>query len=240
MKKVNVFIGLILALGFLNSCDHDTIRASGEVTSLDYSITSYSELKVSDAFNTYVTFSETETSVRIEANDNLHDKVIVKKEGSTLVIRLEKYTSVRGNATMNAYIMTNDISTFGISGASRLTLENEWVVSEGRIDLSGASEFTGEVNAERLNLDATGASSLDLFGDVVWLNGQLKGSSSIQDYDLSVENLKIELSGASEAFFTVNETIDVTASGASFLNYKGNATVNNKILSGSSEVIHRN
>ncbi len=33
MKKVNVFIGLILTLGFLNSCDHDTIRASGEVTS---------------------------------------------------------------------------------------------------------------------------------------------------------------------------------------------------------------
>ncbi len=240
MKTTKIIIGLILAIGFLNSCDHDTIRATGEVTSLDYSIPSYSELKVSDAFNVYVTFSETEESVRIEANDNLHDKIIVKREGNTLVIKLDKFTSVRGNATLNAYIVTNDISTFDIRGASRLILENKWTVSDGRIDLSGSSDFTGEVNAERLYLDTTGASSLDLFGSTNWLNGKLKGSSSIHDYDLSVDNLKIELSGASEAFLEVNETIDITASGASVLSYKGNAVVNNKKLTGSSEVRNRN
>ena len=232
MKKVNVFIGLILTLGFLNSFDHDTIRASGEVTSQGYSIPSYSKLIVADAFNTYVTFSETEERVRIEANDNLHDKIIVKREGDALVIPLEKFTSVRGNATMNAYIVTNDISTFDIGGASRLTLENEWIVSDGRIALAGASDFTGEVSAERLYLVTTGTSSLDLFGNVVQLNGKLKGSSTIQVFDLSVDYLKIELSAASEAFHRVNETIDVTASGASVLNYWGNATVNNKKLSG--------
>ena len=240
MKKANLFIALIIALGFLNSCDHDTIRASGEVTSLDYSIPSYSELKISDAFNVYVTFSDTEESVRIEANDNLHDKIIVKREGNALVIRLKKFTSVKGNATMNAYIVTNDITTFDLSGASRLTLENEWSVSDGRIDLSGASDFTGEINTERLYLDTKGASSLDLFGNAVSMNAKLRGSSTIKDYDLSVENLKIELSGASEAFLKVNKTIDVKASGASVLNYKGNATVNNKKLSGSSEVKNRN
>jgi len=170
----------------------------------------------------------------------LHDKIIVKREGNTLVIKLDKFTSVRGNATLNAYIVTNDISTFDIRGASRLILENKWTVSDGRIDLSGSSDFTGEVNAERLYLDTTGASSLDLFGSTNWLNGKLKGSSSIHDYDLSVDNLKIELSGASEAFLEVNETIDITASGASVLSYKGNAVVNNKKLTGSSEVRNRN
>lgn len=240
MKKVNLFIGLILALGFLNSCDHDTIRASVEVTSLDYSIPSYSEIKISDAFNAYVTFSDTEESVRIEANDNLHDNIIVKREGNALVIRLKKFISVKGNATMNAYIVTNNIATFDLSGASRLTLENKWNVSDGRIDLSGASDFSGEVSAERLYLDTTGASSLDLFGNAISMTAKLKGSSTIQDYDLIVDNLKIELSGSSEAFLEVNETIDVTASGASVLNYKGKAVVNNKKLSGSSEVKNRN
>ncbi len=240
MKKASLFFGLILAFAVLNSCDHDTIRASGKVTSLDYSIPSYSELHISDAFNTYITFSDTEESVRIEANENLHDKISVKREGNALVIGLEKFSSVSGNATMNAYIVTNDIATFDISGASRLTLENEWLVTDGRIDLSGASDFTGEVNSERLYLDMAGASRLDLFGNAASLNAKLSGSSGIRDYDLNVENLKIELSGASEAFLNVNETIDVTASGASVLNYKGDATVTNKKLSGSSEVKNRN
>ncbi len=240
MKKVTLIFGLILALVLLNSCDHDTIRASEEVTTLDYSIPKYSDLKVSDAFTIYVTFSDTEESVRIEANDNLQDKIIVKREGDALAIGLKKYTSVRGNATMNAYIVTKDISTFDISGASRLTLENEWLVTDGRIELSGASNFTGEVNSERLYLDMAGASHLDLFGNTASFNAKLSGSSGIRDYDLKVESLKIELTGASEAFLNVNETIDVTASGASFLNYKGNAKVNTINLSGASEINNRN
>lgn len=240
MKKASLFIGLILALGFLNSCDHDTIKASGEVTSLDYSIPSFSKIIVSDAFNVYVSFSETEESVRIEANENLHDEIIVKREGEALVIRLKKFTSIRGNATMNAYIVTKDVSTFDIRGASSLNLENEWIESDARIDLSGASDFTGEVNAERLYLDSTGSSSYDLYGNAVSVTAKLKGSSDIRDYDLSVEHLKIELSGSSDAYLKVNETIDVRASGASSLNYKGNAIINNKKLTGSSEVKNRN
>ncbi len=240
MTGQKFFITLILSTVLLSSCDHDTIRASGEVTTLEYSIPDYSEMKVSNAFNVYVTFSDTEESIRIEANENLHNKIIVKKEGNALVIRLEKFTTVKGNATLNAYISTKNISTFDLRGASRVTLENEWVHSDARVDLSGASDFTGEVAAERLYLDISGASNLDLFGNVASLNAKLSGSSDVRNYDLSVDNLKIELSGASEAFLSVEETIDIRASGASVLNYKGNASINNQKLSGSSEIRNQN
>lgn len=240
MKKVHVLPVFLLLFGLISSCDHERIRASGEVTSLSYSIPSYSELKVSNAFHAYVTFSETEESVRIEANDNLHDRIVVQREGDALVIRMKKFTSIRGNATLNAYIVTKDISTFDLSGASRLTLENKWTVSDGRIDLSGASDATGEVVAQRLYLDTNGASNLDLYGEIASLNAKLSGSSDIRDYDLNVDNLNIELSGSSEAFLSVDNTIDVKASGASTLNYKGTAVVNNQKLSGASEVNNRN
>lgn len=240
MKKVKAIFGILLALALLNSCDHDTIRASGQVTSLDYSIPAYSELKVSDAFHAYVTFSDTEESVRVEANDNLHDRIVVQKEGKALVVRLKNFTNVRGNATMNVYITTKNIATFDLSGASRVTLDNEWTVSDGRIDLSGASNFLGGVTAERLYLDTTGASSLDLFGSVSSLNAKLKGSSDIKDFDLQVAHLNIALSGSSEAFLSVAETIDIEASGSSTLHYKGEATVNSQKLSGSSEINHSN
>lgn len=240
MNTSKIFIGLILSIGLLISCDHDSIRASDEVTSLNYSIPDYSRIKVSNAFNVYVTFSDSEESVRIEANENLHNKIIVKRDGNALTIRLKKLTNVRGNATLNAFITTNNIGEFDIAGASSLILENLWNVQNGIIELSGASDFNGEVLADRLELDLGGASEANIYGGVGSMYANLSGSSDIRDFDLSVERLNIEMSGASEAFLSVNELIDIEASGASELNYKGTAEIGRKKLSGASEIKNRN
>ncbi|MFK7813475.1 MAG: head GIN domain-containing protein [Maribacter sp.] len=237
MNKQTFIIALILVAGLLTSCDHDTIRASDEVSSLDYSIPDYATLKVSNAFNTTVTFSETEESIRIEANDNLHDRIVVQREGNSLIIKLKKFTNVRGNATLNAYIVTKDISKFDLSGATKLTLENIWENTNGSIELSGASNFTGEVTIDRLNLDMGGASSLDLYGAATTLDADLSGSSDIRDFDLSVVDLKIEMSGASEASLSISESIDIRASGASSLKFKGDAAITYKRLTGASEIV---
>lgn len=240
MKSKSVVIAIALVATIFTSCEHDIIRAKGEITSLDYSIPDYSTLKVSHAFNVYVTFSDTEESIRIDANENLHDKVIVKRDGNALVIKLKPFTNVKGNATLNAYITTKDIENFDLGGASRVSLENEWNVQKGTLKLSGASDFTGEVSIDRLNIKMTGASNMDLFGSAINVDADLSGSSDMKDYDLGVQSLRIDLSGASEAFLSVSESIDIEASGASVLNYKGNASITHKELSGASEIKNKN
>lgn len=240
MKHQKFIIGLILALGFLTSCDHETIRATGEVTTTEVSFSEYSGLKVSNAFNAYVTFSETEEKIVIEANDNLHDRIVVLREGNDVIIKLKKFTNVKGSATLNAYITTKNISKFEIKGASTLTLENDWTASDGHIELSGASDFTGNILVDRLLIDMSGASNADLFGTADQVIADLSGSSHFRDFDLEIRKLNIDLSGASSAFLSVSETIDIKASGASELNYKGNAEVINKRLSGASEIKNRN
>ncbi|MRH99349.1 hypothetical protein GH721_02290 [Kriegella sp. EG-1] len=240
MKKATQFFGLFLALVILNSCDHDVIRASGEVTSLNYSVPEYSKIKISNAFNTYVTFSDTEESIRIEANENVHERIIVKRDGNSLVIRLKNITNVKGNATLNAYITTKNISEFDLDGASNLILENQWNIENGSIELSGASDFNGEVVVDRLEVDLRGASTTNIYGNVGSLHADLSGSSDIRDYDLYVENLNLDMSGASEAYLSVNKTIDIEASGASELNFKGDATIDRKKLSGASEIKNKN
>ncbi len=239
MKTLKTLIALMWALPLMVSCDHHAIRASGEVTSLNYSIPNYSTLKVSSAFNAYVTFSDTEESIRIEANENLHKRIVVKRDGNSLVIKLKTLTHVRGNATLNAYITTKNISEFDMAGASHLTLDSKWLVQDGKVELTGASEFTGEVSAQRLEFDMRGASNANIYGNVDELYADLSGASNIMDYDLLVERLNIEMSGASEGFLSVNESIDIEARGASTLNYKGDAVITNKELAGSSEIRKR-
>ena len=164
---------------------------------------------MSNAFNAFVTFSETEERIEVEANRNVQDKINVSKEGDLLIVRLDRNTNLRGNVTLNVYITTGNMDRFEASGASNITLENEWIAPEAYIKLSGASGFSGELRTERLQLRTSGASKADIFGSADRLDADLSGSSDLRDYDLAVKQLGIELSGASDAFLTVTDTIDI-------------------------------
>lgn len=240
MKTKTIFIAMAVACGILTSCDYDHVRASDEITTKDLTISDYDKLKVSNAFDVYITFSEDKEEIRIEANDNLQDRIVVAREGNEIIIKLKKFTTVSGNPTLKAFITTRDISEFDLSGAASITLETPWDITKGKIELSGASDFTGEIIANFLEVDMNGASKTDIYGEVKSLHADLSGSSDLRDYDLQIERLNIDLSGASEAFLTATESIDVDASGASTLNYKGSAIVNHQRLKGASQLKNRN
>ncbi|WP_422080290.1 head GIN domain-containing protein [Ulvibacterium sp.] len=237
MKSVLVFAALIVLSLQMVSCDYETIRASDRISTVGYGLSDYSRLRVSSAFNVYVKFSDVEERIEVEANDNIQDRIIVQKERNTLRIRLKKHTKLRGNVTLNVFITTREISDFDISGASNVTLESPLITRDVDLEVSGASSFSGEMDLTDLDIRASGASNIDLFGNTESLRARLSGSSDLKDYDLTIEELDIELSGASDAYLTVTESIDIEASGASTLRYRGDASVNIRRLSGASEII---
>lgn len=239
MKTKSFYISSILIYSLILSCDHEIIKARGAITTREMEFSGYSALEVSDAFNVYVRFSDTEEKIEIEANENLQDRIIVELVDGTLRIKVKNHTSIRGNPTLNAYIITKKITAFDLSGASKVNLETELVASHISIELTGASEFTGELELGHLELAAAGASHIDLFGQVERLEASLSGASTLKNYDLSAKALDIQLSGASDASLSVTETIDIEASGASKLRYKGNPTINKRKLSGASEIIQK-
>ena len=239
MRTKLIIIALFGASTLMTSCDYDNIKVSNDVTTLSYDISDYSRLKISDSFNAFVTFSETEESIEVEANTNLHGHIIISKEGSTLEARLRRFTNLRGNVTLNIYITTSNIEKFKASGASKISLENDLVSDDVLVELSGASSFTGEIHTDRLDVELRGASTMDLFGTADRCHAQLSGSSSLLDYDLSVNDLNIDMAGASDAFLSAMESIDIEAAGASTLYYMGNATIERERLSGASKIVKR-
>ena len=235
--KSKIIFGLIVASVVLfSSCDNDSIRASGEVTSRDFSLAGYSALEVGGAFEVFVQFSATEERVVIEANENLQDRLVVQVVGNTLQIRPENNLSIRGNATLRALITTSDLSNINLSGATTLRLDDPWIVTNGGIGMSGASDITGEIQAQQMDIRASGSSDIDFFGAVEDLRVDLSGSSDLKDFDLVVQRLDMNLSGSSDAFLTVDESVEIDASGSSSLTLRGNADIVRQSLSGGSEI----
>ncbi len=225
---------------FQTSCISESIRASDEVSTISYAFSEYDALEISNDFNAFIRFSDAEEKIEVEANDNLHQHIIVKMINGKLSVKLKNSINVRGQEVLNLYITTNNIIDFEASGDSKITLQDELITPNINIKVSGDSNFTGSITSSRLKITARGDSNVDIFGSTDDLNAILQGDSNLDDYDLFVKDLKLKLSGDSTAHLSVSESIDVDASGDSDLYYKGDAVIVFERLTGDSRIIRKN
>jgi len=92
-----------------------------------------------------------------------------------------------------------------------------------------------ELSGGSVGGDVSGASEINLKGQVSKFDFQASGASHINAYDLVAEDAVVDVSGASGTEITANKNLKAEASGASHVRYKGNASVNEN-TSGASSV----
>lgn len=241
MKTIALNFALILlTILFFTSCEKENfnVTPSDSVTSEDYTISDFSKLDISEPFNVYVTFSETEQALRIEANDNLHTRIQVEQHNGELSIALEDNTNIsHGTVVLNAFVTTRDISTINAAGAAHVFLQNEWNGDRLKLKLTGACSLAGSINANHLDAELTGASNLNIEGSADRFEIEATGASNMEDFSFETNELSADLTGGCNVSLTVNEKLNVKANGASMVYYKGNGLVEDQDLSGGSQII---
>lgn len=241
MKTKIITATIVLAGILLNACDNvKDVVPSDNVISQEYTFSGYENIETESAFTVYVEFSDTEESIVVESNENLFEYIEVSKGSDNLKIGFRENISIKGSATLKAYITTKNIKGYSASGASRLIVEDEIITDNATVFLSGASQFVGEMYAENLNADLSGASFMTLTGETLSFEVTASGASDIGSFDFSTEYLSVNLSGASNVSLTVTDEMDVSASGASIVRYKGDAGINSQNLTGGSQIIDAN
>ncbi len=236
--RTRITIATLLLSVFILSCDgFNSVIPVEEVSIQQKDFSDYQRIEVESAFTVYVNFSDTEEKIEIEANDNLHQYIEVDKVGGTLKIGFRNNTNVNGSATLNAYLTTKNVTGYSASGASRIILNDVLTAENADIFLSGASSFTGELEVINLSASMSGASTLNLTGSCESFDVEASGASNIFDFDFYCDYLNISLSGASNASLTINQRIDVDASGASIVRYKGQGKINSQKLTGNSKIM---
>ncbi|MCB0494946.1 MAG: DUF2807 domain-containing protein [Cyclobacteriaceae bacterium] len=231
-------IGLLVGFVLTSCLNSTTVHPSKNVTTLSKSVSGYEGLEISSAFTVDVQYSSTDESIEIEANENLHQYIEVEKVNNLLRIRIKSGININGNSTLKAHIVTNNmLDYFSASGASRITLSDPVSADQVTLSLSGASQFNGSITANSLDGQISGASNVNFEGNVESLDLNVSGASTVSDYDMIIQDAVIQLSGASQVSLTINKTLDISASGASVLRYKGKAAITDIDVSSSSQVI---
>ena len=240
MKTKSILIILFAINIAFTSCKKNDINVvpSANVTSVEKAFSDFNALDISDIFKVHVTFSETEESIVIEANENLQSYIYVSSHGSSINIELDKKLNIRkSGATLNVYITMRDLAYINGEGAVEISLLNEATLNEFEVSLGGASSLSGNITASRITADLDGSSNISLSGHADVLVFDANGASNMEGYDFETNNLEADLNGASNLHLTVNNKMDVRANGASFVYYKGNADIISQNLNGASEII---
>ena len=239
MKTRIVLLSLIALVSILTSCNKNKyeIIPSKNVTSIEKSVAIENRIDITGPFQVYLTFSDTEESIIVEANENLHTYIDIENKNGWLKINTQKYINItNSDRVMNIYITTKNINEYQLEGASSISLENELYADNLSIELSGASNFTGNIYTKSLYATLLGASKIDVSGNTELLDINAEGACSVKNFHLETTQLEAKLNGGSEVYSSVSESLKVRAHGGSNVYYKGNGVIQSQDLSGGSSI----
>jgi hypothetical protein len=139
------------------------------------------------------------------------------------------------HATVKGFNSGNDFSIV-LSGASRIEFY-DMAVGNVKWDLSGASRINGAFKATgNVDMRISGASRIDLKGSANDLEIDASGASRLELDDFQVHNAKVKLSGATNSAINVSGRLDVSLEGASKLEYGGQPTLGDVRVIGASSL----
>lgn len=199
-------------------------------------ISSFHALYVSNSFDVYL--SQGQEALAVSASDAQYLQYIeTKVENGILSIHYNEKGIHIGNRKLKAYISVKNLDEIKGSGAVDFKVEGTLNLSKLDLNLSGASDLKGALNVSGLFVvHLSGASDIDIKGSAAEVSINAHGASDVKGYDFTTSTCKVDASGASGVKISVEKELEVSLSGASSVNYKGNAVIKNIKTSGASSV----
>ncbi len=238
MKRI--FLLSLLGILIFSSCSYvggKRINGNGNIIAQDRTTGKFNSVDVSGAIDVYLRQDSGQHAIKVETDENLQELVEIHEENGVLYISpRDNYNLDPSNKKVKVFVTAPHFRVLGVSGASNIYSENKLTSSETLdINLSGASEIKMDVKAPRINTEITGASSVMLTGETKDFNIEGSGASGIKCFGLMTENTTLDVSGAFSAEVFASTKLDVHASGASGVKYRGTPSVTQD-LSGASSI----
>jgi hypothetical protein len=221
MNTSTKIIAAIFSFGALfNSCSGlDCIDGSGNQISQDRNVGSFTFVETSGSIKV-VLKQGPENAVKITADDNIIKDIETKVKGNRLIIDLDGNFCNVGPITV--YVTSKDYEGVEASGAVEILSDGKLNVKDFELGLSGASKVNLDLNAADVKTSSSGDSEISLKGQAGSHELKLSGSSSVEALDFVVGRYRIESSGSSESRINVLNELNISSSGSSDVEYRGN------------------
>ncbi len=226
-----------LSLLFFTSCDRilyeNGVPPRGYDTK-DFAMTSFDRVELNNAFFvTIIKSSESKVSAK-GSGDDIDDLEVTVTNGK-LDVRYNKRFRIKQlkRYKMELVVYTPNITEIDAKSASDTEISGFGTLATFTANVSGASVLRIKNTVKSLTADVSGASRIILPMSVENLDAELSGASNLDGFEANSTEVFLELSGASKAEVSASKTLNVKASGASKVFYKGEPKITEDLSGGS-------
>jgi len=197
-----------------------------------FSVVDFDRLEGSEALDITVQQGSIFSITATGDSRNLND-LDIHKNGSTLIMKF----STQRNRHYTTYVTITMPSLMGFSFSGAVNGKIAGFAQESSrfdISLSGASVVQVDASTDLTYAQLTGASQLRLSGAGKKIEAVVSGASTLSAFDFPVEEVKIVVTGASQAKLNTSQILSASISGASGVLYRGSPVVEADVTGASS------
>jgi Putative auto-transporter adhesin, head GIN domain len=242
MQKIKIILFLFLT-SILTASAQDVMVVNDKNAEVRTVSGSFHGIKVSNAIDVIIKQGNDEAVVVSASEDKYRSRIKTEVKDGVLRIWYDneglKWGWNKDDKKLKAYVAVKNIDMLDVSGACDVKVDGVLKGNSLSVRLSGASSLKGEVSVTKMQVEQSGASEGNISGRVNDLKINSSGASDFKGFDLNSDYCVAEASGASDIKVTVNKDLKVEATGASEINYKGNAVISGFKTGGASSVRKR-
>jgi hypothetical protein len=211
------FLALVACVSVVG-CEVVTIAppivGSNVAKSEDRSISGVTKIAMRNIGTLIVKQSDRE-SLTVKGDDNIVPLMESKVSDGTLTLGIAKDATIQPKAAMEYIVEVKSLANLSLAGA--------------------ATAKVSELDGKSLAVTVTGACDAKLQGKMDSIQLNATGASKINAADLACKKATVAVTGASSTAVNASETLDVTATGACAVTYRGDPKVS-KSVAGASTV----
>ncbi|MBN2213437.1 MAG: DUF2807 domain-containing protein [Bacteroidales bacterium] len=251
---------IVLAAILMNSCEDlgiCCIRGNGNLTTENRVVSDFNGVELNGSFIVYVDSSD-ETSLLVEADENLLDEIRTQVRGNNLVVETHRNRCLNSKNDITIYVTTPDIEELVLSGSGRIYCDRfetpglqvelsgsgniflDYIhTNDAEIELSGSGTIRGTVDTYSADILLDGSGIIRLNGSAHHADLDLTGSGSILASEFYTDNTDVNLTGSGNIEVYATDLLEVRLTGSGIVYYYGNPANVVKQITGSGSVIKR-
>lgn len=233
MKFFPTLFAAILTVFCMNLSNAQKWNEDNSAASEERNVSDFTAISVGGGIDVYITQGGS-YECKVVADDRVIDKLVTDVRGNTLKIYFDK--KVRRVKKAEVHLTVKNLKEISASGGSDVESKGELKFTDLKINASGGSDTELDLYCQNLTVSISGGADVDLEGRAMSLDLSASGGSDFDAYDFEVKEAVVSASGGSDSNIHVTESLQVNASGASDVNYKGNPTKTKLKSSGASDI----
>jgi hypothetical protein len=229
MKSINQLYTVILLLFIAittNACQDMQAKSNNNVISLN--IGPFTTAQIEGGYEVILKQGEKET-IDIDAPEDKMDKIKTEVANGCLKIWTEGGVQL---AKVKITLTVKNIDALRINGGVNLKTPETLKIENFKLTVAGGAAIELLLEGKSFNMEVSGGTSVELAGKVAKAELQLNGAGNLNADKFECDTVLVDITGAGHADVFATNVLKARISGVGAIEYKGNPSNIEKIITG--------